>query len=91
MCAIPVQTDGRGDGAAGVVRQILTRWQNTRVFDRARVLLGVASGRRGPQQRGYFRSTRVPRIFCELSVLRNVGSRRSINSKYDDSAGVEAF
>ena len=40
---------------------------------------------------GYFRSTRVPRIFWALIVFRKVGSRRSINSKNDDSAGVCVF
>jgi hypothetical protein len=30
---------------------------------------------------GYFRSTRVPRIFWALSVLRKLGITRSINSK----------
>ena len=41
------------------------------------------------RSRAYLSSTRVPRIFCALSVLRNVGSSRSISSKYDESAGVE--
>ena len=30
---------------------------------------------------GYFKRTRVPRIFCALSVLRKLGITRSINSK----------
>ena len=38
--------------------------------------------------RTYFSSTRVPLIFWVLSVLRNLGTMRSISSKYDDSAGV---
>ena len=37
---------------------------------------------------GYFRSTRVPRIFWALRVLRKLGITRSINSKYVDSAGT---
>src|SRR5262245_33070732 len=37
---------------------------------------------------GYFRSTRVPLIRCELKALRNVGTIRSISSKYEESAGV---
>src|SRR5689334_648976 len=36
----------------------------------------------------YLRRTRVPRIFWLLSALRKFGTRRSISSKYDDSAGV---
>src|SRR5689334_22076290 len=36
----------------------------------------------------YFRRTRVPLIFWLLSALRKFGTRRSISSKYDDSAGV---
>jgi hypothetical protein len=31
---------------------------------------------------------RDPLIFCVLNVLRKLGISRSINSKYDDSAGV---
>lgn len=36
----------------------------------------------------YFNSTRVPRIFWLLSVLRKLGMIWSISSKYDDRAGV---
>jgi len=36
----------------------------------------------------YLSRTRLPWIFCALNVLRKAGSRRSINSKYDDRAGV---
>ena len=36
----------------------------------------------------HFSRTRVPRIFWLLSALRKFGTRRSISSKYDDSAGV---
>jgi hypothetical protein len=36
----------------------------------------------------YFKRTRVPLIFWLLSALRKSGTMRSINSKYDDSAGV---
>ena len=43
------------------------------------------------RNRSYFSSTRVPRIFCALIALRNVGNRRSISSKNDDSAGVWVF
>ena len=36
----------------------------------------------------YWSRIRVPLIFWLLSVLRKVGMRRSISSKYDDNAGV---
>jgi hypothetical protein len=36
----------------------------------------------------YFSRTRVPLIFWLLSVLRKLGMIWSINSKYEDSAGV---
>jgi len=36
----------------------------------------------------YFSSTRVPRTFWLLSVLKKFGTRRSISSKYEDNAGV---
>src|SRR5262249_2543514 len=50
-----------------------------------------AASDRDARQKGwrpYFKSTRVPRIFWLLRALRKFGTRRSINSKYDDSAGV---
>lgn len=39
----------------------------------------------------YFNKTRVPRIFWALIAFRNVGNRRSINSKNDERAGVCVF
>ena len=36
----------------------------------------------------YCRRTRVPLMLWLLRVLRKLGISRSINSKYDDSAGV---
>ena len=36
----------------------------------------------------YLSRTRVPLIFWLLSALRKLGTRRSISSKYDESAGV---
>jgi hypothetical protein len=36
----------------------------------------------------HLNNTRVPRIFCVLSVPRNVGRILSISSKYEESAGV---
>jgi len=36
----------------------------------------------------YFSKTLVPRIFWLLSVPRKSGTMRSINSKYEDNAGV---
>ena len=43
------------------------------------------------EERAYWRRTRVPLIFWLLSVLRKLGISRSINSKYDESAGVLWF
>ncbi len=42
----------------------------------------------GIEAHGYFSSTREPRIFWLLNALRKLGTSRSINSKYDDNAGV---
>src|SRR4030095_2942983 len=52
---------------------------------RCKELTGEGCPRAG---RGYFSRTRVPLIFCELSAVRKFGTRRSISSKYEDSAGV---
>src|ERR1017187_2564631 len=48
---------------------------------------GAVHGSRGASA-AYFSRTRVPLIFWLLSVLRKSGTMRSINSKYDESAGV---
>ena len=43
---------------------------------------------RVPHRGGYLSMMRVPRTLWSASAPRNEGSRRSINSKYDDRAGV---
>lgn len=49
----------------------------------------VGTGQWGPDRVAlYFSKTLVPRIFWLLKVPRNAGTTRSINSKYDESAGV---
>ena len=81
-----------------------TRGQNLKGYQSTRgpvyletQLTGRGTGRRlggGQSDHGrstgvsYLRRVRVLLIFCELRVFRNPGIRRSINSKYEDRAGV---
>jgi hypothetical protein len=49
--------------------------------------VGASRTRRGDGEDRYWSSTRVPLIVWVLSVLRKLGIKRSMSSKYDDRAG----